>query len=99
VWNEEIVLIKRKEEGKDKNGFAIPGEEKKRTVFCNKKSIGHTEHYEGERAGRKAEFKCVVHKVDYEGEIIADHKGLRYNIIKDYDLGEDLELTLAKYGG
>ncbi len=98
-WADEIILVKEAEPEKrlDDDGFPEKKEEEKRTVFCNKKSVGYSEYFKSQQTGKVVEAKCEVHKADYEGEDIAeDMEGKRYYVLKTYDIDDDIiELTLT----
>lgn len=100
-WADEIILVKETEtegEGRlDSDGFPEKKEGEKRTVFCNKKSVGYSEYFKSEQAGKAVEAKYEVHKEDYEGEdIVEDMNGKRYYVLKTYDIDNDIvELTLT----
>ena len=79
------------------NGFAEPGKESRRTVFCNMKSVGYNEYFKSQQTGKVVERKCDVHKADYEGEdTVEDMDGKRFFVLKTYDIDDDtIELTLT----
>lgn len=97
-WTDEMTLIKQLEPENrvNENGFANILEEERRTVFCNKKSVGYSEYYKSQQAGYTAQFKVEVHRVDYNNEKLAILEDSRYNILKTYELNQDIiELTLT----
>lgn len=97
-WVDEITLIGETEpEGRvNGNGFANDSEEVRRTVFCNMKSVGYAEYYKSQQTGKEAKRKCDVHKVDYAGEDTVEVGGVRYFVLKTYEVDDDtLELTLT----
>lgn len=97
-WTDEIVLIRQQaaDERVNKNGFENEQKECKRTVFCNKKSVGYSEYFKSQQTGKVVESKYEVHKVDYEGEDVAELDGKRFFVLKTYDVDDDtVELTLT----
>ena len=50
-WVDELTLVKLTEPDKrvNSNGFAEQGEESRRTVFCNMKSVGYNEYFKKPR--------------------------------------------------
>ena len=97
-WVDEITLISLHptEERVNKNGFENKSQESSRTVFCNKKSVGHTEYFESQQIGKVVEAKCEVHKADYENEDTVELDGHRFFVLKIYFIDDDtIELTLT----
>ncbi len=97
-WADEITLIswKAPEKRVNNNGFENQPEESRKTVFCNKKSVGYREYFESQQTGKTAEAKCEVHKADYGGEDTAEMGGRRFFVLKTYDIDDDtIELTLT----
>lgn len=98
IWADQITLIATTEpaERLNKNGFPNELVETALTVFCNKKNVGYAEFFSSQQAGHTVSFKADVHKVDYEGQKIAEYEGKRYSILKTYELDDDtIELTLS----
>ena len=98
IWADEITLIAitEPEERVNSNGFPNEPTETPLTVFCNKKSVGHSEFFRGQQAGIQADFKVDVHTVDYSGQQLAEFNGKRYQILKTYEINDDtIELTLS----
>lgn len=97
-WLDEIILVKETEktERVNDNGFENEQEESPRTVFCNRKSVGYSEYFKSEQAGKVVEAKVEVHKADYEGENTVELDGRRFFVLKTYDASDDtIELTLT----
>lgn len=97
-WCDEVVLIKEETDGErvNENGFENTKKETRRIVFCNKKSVGYGEFFKAQQAGMAANIKCDVKTADYEGELLAEYGGVRYSVLKTYELNEDeIELTLS----
>lgn len=97
-WAHEIKLITETEpaERVNTNGFPNTESEAAVTVFCNKKPVGYNEYFKSQQAGITVSFKCEVHTVDYNGELLAEFEGKRYSILKTYEIDDDtIELTLS----
>lgn len=97
-WVDELTLIafKTPEERVNSSGFENEPEEVKTTVFCDKLPVGYAEFYKSQQAGFTVSFKANIHKVDYNGETLAEHEGKRYNILKTYEIDDEVvELTLS----
>lgn len=60
-WADEIILVKEAEPEKrlDDDGFPEKKEEEKRTIFCNKKSVGYSEYFKSQQTGKVVEAKCA----------------------------------------
>ena len=99
-WVDEIILVKETAPADgsrvDDDGFRVQQEEEKRTVFCNKKSVGYSEYFKSQQTGKVVEAKYEVHKADYEGEDTVEMDGRRFFVLKTYDIDDDtIELTLT----
>jgi len=84
-------------ESLDDNGFAVDPPFISRVVYCDKKSVGYSEFYRAQQQGQYARFKFDVHTIDYNGERLAEYDGVRYMILRTFELqnGEITELTLS----
>lgn len=97
-WANDITLIalKEPEERLDAAGFPNSPTEELTTIFCNKKNVGYAEYFKSQQAGATASLKVEVHTVDYDGQMLAEFEGKRYNILKTYEIDDDTtELTLS----
>lgn len=98
AWADELILIRQQpsDERINENGFENELLESRRTVFCNKKSVGYREYFKSQQTGKVVEAKCEVHKADYEGEDTVEMDGQRFFVLKTYDVNDDIiELTLT----
>lgn len=98
-WNDELTLVGTvpPAEPADENKFPnAPTEAQRRDVFADRKSVGHTEFYEANVAGLTATLKFDVYAGEYEGELLAEYKGMPYKVLRTYEHGGDkIELTLS----
>lgn len=98
-WCDEIILIVEDADGERVNDNGFENEKRdvrRKTVFCNKKSVGFNEFFKAQQADMTVSLKCDVKKADYEGEIIAEYEGVRYSVLKTYEINDDeIELTLS----
>jgi hypothetical protein len=101
-WSEQLTLIAlaEQDESTDANGFELPQEETRTTVYVNKKSVGCNEFYKANMAGISAEMKFDIRAADYTGQTIAEYpafSGKRYRIYRTYESknGELVELSLS----
>ncbi len=94
--NEEIVLVAKSCTGATVN-------EKKTTVFAEKKSVRQSEFYAAAPVGLKPELVFVVDALDFEeaateqndpAEIFYGER--HYNIIRTYCKGADMEITVGR---
>ncbi len=96
-WSDVITLISESTAEKDAEGFAIPGENCRRTVYGNRKSAGANEFYRAAQLGVTIDHKFAVNTDEYHGEQYAEYDGKRYRIIRSYDTGEVTELSLSRH--
>ena len=81
----------------------------KRRVFCDVRSVGANEFFEGGRNGLNPEYKVVMFAGDYNGERTVEYDGQQYGVYRTYKgeqatryrtLGVDyMELYLERKGG
>ena len=68
--------------------------ESKTQVFARLKSVGMSEFYQANATGFKPEIKFIVSDwLDYNGERIVEWDGLRFDVIRVYRNGLEVELT------
>ncbi len=101
IWSDEVYLIKYSDHGTDENGFNTNSGEVKRMIFANEVSLTTSEFYASQKADDEKQIKLQVMKIDYEGEILCEYKGVRYKITRDYNVKSNdiTELTLSKQKG
>lgn len=69
----------------------------RRHVFCQLRSVGHTEFYEAYASGYAPELKFVIADyLDYGGEELVKHGEKYYRVIRTYRTGNELELTVGR---
>lgn len=69
-------------------------------VYCNVTSVSSDEWFEGGRNGLNPEYRIRMFKFDYEGEKLAEYKGIVYTIYRTYEARNDIiELYLEKDKG
>lgn len=78
------------EEGTNDNGFEQINIKSRRTVFANKKDVRQSEFYQAATQGIKLDTMFAIRSVEYNGEKILEHDGIRYNIIRTYDKNGEL---------
>lgn len=68
-----------------------------REVFCSLRSVGRSEFYQANASGYKPEMVFVLADyLEYNEEILAEHNGQRYRVIRSYRTGQQLELVATK---
>ena len=68
-----------------------------RSVFCRLASIGQAEFYQASALDIHPEAKFVLADyLEYRGEILLDHDGTRYRVLRTYRTGQELELTVVR---
>lgn len=92
LYNDIIILIKITKV--PNNVGDIVETEVKREVFAEVKSVGQSEFYQAHSNGFKPEIKFVIADYyDYDGEEELIYNEKRYNIIRTYRNGVQLEIT------
>lgn len=68
-----------------------------REVFAKLGSIGQKEFYQAQAVGLQPELKFILADyLDYEGETLVEHEGIRYRVLRTYRKGQELELTVYR---
>ena len=66
-------------------------------MFCSLRSVGRSEFYQANASGYKPEMVFVLADyLEYNEEILAEHNGQRYRVIRSYRTGQQLELVATK---
>lgn len=74
--------------------------ETRRSVLCQRKSIGRTEFYAASSSGLKPEFVFVMYDFEYRNERKLEFEGIKYSVIRTYSTGlKEVELTCEKVIG
>lgn len=68
-----------------------------RKVYTNKKSIRQSEFYQGASAGLKPELLFEIRSVEFKEDEMVKYDGKEYTIIRTYDKGETVELTVSSH--
>lgn len=85
---------------RDSDGYRIPAEESRRTIFAERRSPDRREFYQAMQAGVETSDVFVVYRAEYNGEKTLEHSGKRYRIVRSYaKSGSDfLELYVTDAG-
>lgn len=68
-----------------------------RQVFCKLGSIGQKEFYQAQAIGLQPEVRfTLADYLDYNGEMLVEHDGTRYRVLRTYRAGQQLELTVYR---
>ena len=71
--------------------------ESKRQVFCTVRSVGMTEKYEAMSKGLDLQYVFALSDyAEYAGEKVVEYNGERYSVIRTYEAGQKIEITVAK---
>lgn len=108
LYDNELTLLSYKLTEDDiGNNIKVPV---RNTILCKVKSIGSTEFYNAQVNSLKPEIKFIIHSFEYNGEKEVEFKGVKYQVIRNYDgdtvdrsdnslSGEEIELTCEKVVG
>lgn len=92
MYNEVIKLIAYTE-ATDSYGITSRTESS-REVFAKAESIGTAEFYQAAASGLKPTVKFVLADYyDYQGEKELEWEGTRYNVLRTYRNGVEIEIT------
>lgn len=100
--DEVIFFMDLEESETEKDSFGDPKIEQRLSdrVYAEIKSIGQTEFYQAQTAGRKPQIKFVITDyLDYQGQPYLIHEGIRYSIQRTYQPEGKNELEITCYGG
>lgn len=64
--------------------------ETKKEVYCNKKSISQTEHYQAAAVGFKPQLKLEVMTFEYDEESILEFENKRYKIERTFEAKNEI---------
>lgn len=96
MMDDVISLISQDSFVVNEAGDSLP-EETTRTVFCEVKSVGMSESYKGLGVGLNPSIKFVLADYyDYNDERIIEYNGKRYNVIRTFQNGEQLEIVAER---
>ncbi len=85
-WAEDLALIRRTVT-KDAEGYETATETVREVFCCFEDGVSRGEFYESMKAGVQANAQAEVWADDYERETLAEHDGVRYNILRYYETG------------
>lgn len=98
TYDHELTLIGQTM-GQDEIGNQIPVETET-TILCGLKSVGRAEFYDAAATGLRPELVFVIHGYEYNGERIVKFEGVRYNVIRTYQVDfEEMELVCERVVG
>jgi len=70
-----------------------------RKVYANKQSVRQSEFYQSATTGLKPELVFEIRSVEFSNEEKIRYNGKEYSIIRAYDKGETVELTVSSHIG
>lgn len=68
-----------------------------RRVYANKQSIRQSEFYQGASVGLKPELLFEIRAVEFNNEEKLRHEGKEYMIVRTFNKGETVELTVTSF--
>lgn len=100
LWNRSVTLIGKVQTGKDSDGFPIYEDSKLENVPAYYQSVYGTEFYRSNQQGIKADIMIVLASVNYSGEteIVDEETQHRYELIRKFENGLNVELTVTDLG-
>ena len=94
--NNEVINLVQITKSVDEYGDMTETEIKTQ-VFARLKSVGMSEFYQANGTGFKPEVKFVLSDyLDYHGEMIVEWDGGRFDVIRTYINGLEIELTCQR---
>lgn len=94
-WREVVDFVSVVD-GVNENGFPEDVEIVRVGIFANKKSAGSGEFYRAAQAGFTVDKVFEVRMADYEQERFLIFEGERYEILRTYEKGENIELVCLR---
>lgn len=92
----EVISLIQQTHGVDDYGDPVITETT-REVFAKLGSIGQKEFYQAHAVGLQPEVKFVLADyLDFDGEEMVEHNGVRYRVLRTYRKGQELELTVYR---
>ncbi|WP_089610086.1 phage head closure protein [Dehalobacterium formicoaceticum] len=96
TYDYELTLINQTYQQSDSVGNQIP-DETKTTVLCDVKSAGRSEFYNAAVVNFKPEKVFIMHGYEYNGERLVEFEGVRYHVIRTYQVDfEEIELICER---
>lgn len=97
AYDHELVLISPGQITEDEIGNQIELDPIETPVYCDLKSVGHSEFYNAAVTGLRPELVFIVHTYEYGGQGIVEFEKKKYRVIRTYSVSfEELELTCEK---
>lgn len=92
----DVIRLVQQTQGTDDYGDPVTVETP-RQVYATPGSIGQKEFYQAQAVGLLPELKFTLQDaLDYAGEKIVEHNGTRYRVLRTYQNGQALELTVYR---
>jgi len=92
-WGDTCNLLKKTESVDTIGGITYTTTNT--TVYCNIKPVKYNEFYQAATANLKPEIVVVVRKTDYNMQELVKINNITYRIIRIFEKGENVELTLT----
>lgn len=84
------TTIKLIAESITKNAYGAPiSTETERKIYCQCRSVGRADFYDGMQAGLDQSYVFVTNPVNYQGEKLLEYNGKRYAVTRTYQASLD----------
>lgn len=98
IMYSEVIMLLGKEHIVNVPGQGRKKVQARREIFAKILSIGQQEFYQAQANGLKPELKFeIADYLDYQGEKEIIHESIKYQVLRTYRKGKQLEITV--YGG
>lgn len=95
--NSDVINLLRVEEETDESGTQHSAIFSTRTVLCRINSVGMKESYAAQAIGHNPELRVTIAEAtDYEGETYVAYNWNVYKVLRTYQSGISVELTLER---
>lgn len=99
MMRDVLTLIKRGNM-RDRDGYRIPSDGARRTVFAEYRTPSRSEFYNSMQAGVETSAVFVIYNAEYENEREVEHNGKRYRVTRTYrrNASDFIELNCTDSG-
>lgn len=94
----DVIFLISKTTANDERGVARKTETR-RQVFCKVNNVSHTEKTENGLLGLTPTYQFSMFKYDYQGEEVAEYKGIRYAIYDATEFNDLIRLYAQREKG
>lgn len=98
TFDYEVTLIGKEPDGQDEY-LNLKYKESRKTMLCNRNSIGRNEFYKAGEQNLKLEYILTIHDFEYEGEQEVELEGKKLYILRTWKQDGLMELTVGEKVG